>query len=161
MVYSDMSGPEEVRAFARHLRDIVGNKRPQPGVYPDYSAAIVRNAPDGVRERAIARWGVPSTQIAPMEATKKRAALEAKGKPVDFNHCCAWSRTQARPTSPTQLALAARAWRRKPLRRALQFVQREQGPAGWFAAAGLVRLQREPVASFSPAFGRTGLRFAR
>jgi putative SOS response-associated peptidase YedK len=44
----------------------------------------VRNAPDG-RELVMARWGMPSSQLALMQATKKRAAkLEAKGKPVDF-----------------------------------------------------------------------------
>jgi putative SOS response-associated peptidase YedK len=44
----------------------------------------VRNGVDG-RELATARWGMPSSQHALMEATKKRAAkLEAKGKPVDF-----------------------------------------------------------------------------
>jgi len=37
------------------------------------------------RELATARWGMPSSQHALMEATKKRAAkLEAKDKPVDF-----------------------------------------------------------------------------
>jgi putative SOS response-associated peptidase YedK len=45
----------------------------------------VRNAPDGVRELATARWGMPSSQLALMEATKKRGAkLEAKGKQFDF-----------------------------------------------------------------------------
>jgi len=84
-LYSEMSGPAEIRAFARHLRDIAGNLRPQPGIFPDYSAPIVRNAPDGVRELATARWGMPSSQFALMESAKKRAAkLEAKGKPVDF-----------------------------------------------------------------------------
>jgi putative SOS response-associated peptidase YedK len=48
-------------------------------------APVVRNAPDGVRELAKPRWGMPSSQIALMEATKKRAAkLEAKGQAVDF-----------------------------------------------------------------------------
>ena len=84
-LYSEMSGPAEIRAFARHLREIAGNLRPQPGIFPDYSAPIVRNAPDGVRELATARWGMPSSQFALMESAKKRAAkLEAKGKPVDF-----------------------------------------------------------------------------
>src|SRR5437763_15582215 len=33
----------------------------------------------------MARWGMPSSQRAMMDATKKRAQnLEAKGKPVDF-----------------------------------------------------------------------------
>jgi len=54
------------------------------GVFPDYKAPIVRNGAEG-RELATARWGMPSSQHAQMEATKKRAAkLEAKGKPVDF-----------------------------------------------------------------------------
>jgi putative SOS response-associated peptidase YedK len=55
-----------------------------PGVFPDYPAPIVRNASDG-RELAMARWGMPSSSRALMDATKKRAQkLEAKGKPVDF-----------------------------------------------------------------------------
>jgi putative SOS response-associated peptidase YedK len=55
-----------------------------PGVFPDYPAPIVRNGADG-RELTMARWGMPSSQFALMQATKKRAAkLEAKGKPVDF-----------------------------------------------------------------------------
>jgi hypothetical protein len=49
------------------------------------SSAIVRNAPDGVRELMLARWGMPSSNEALFEAAKKRARkLEAKGEPVDF-----------------------------------------------------------------------------
>jgi len=55
-----------------------------PGIFPDYPAPIVRNA-DDEREIAMARWGMPSSQRALMDATKKRAQkLESKGKPVDF-----------------------------------------------------------------------------
>ena len=55
-----------------------------PGVFPDYAAPIVRTGAEG-RELATARWGMPSSAHALMEATKKRAAkLEAKGKAVDF-----------------------------------------------------------------------------
>jgi putative ABC transport system substrate-binding protein len=55
-----------------------------PGVFPDYKAPIVRNGADG-RELATARWGMPSSSKALMDATKKRAEkLQAKGKPVDF-----------------------------------------------------------------------------
>lgn len=45
------------------------------------------DSPDwaGGRQLATARWGMPASQQALLEATKKRAAkLEAKGKPVDF-----------------------------------------------------------------------------
>jgi putative SOS response-associated peptidase YedK len=42
------------------MRDTTGNLPPIPGVFPDYSAPIVRNADDGERELTIARWGMPS-----------------------------------------------------------------------------------------------------
>lgn len=74
-----------MRALAKVMRDGAGNLPPLPGIFPDYSAPIVRNASDGVRELVTARWGMPSSQFALMEATKKRAArLEAKGQAVDF-----------------------------------------------------------------------------
>jgi len=37
----------------------VGNLEPQPGIFPDYMAPIVRNTSSG-RELAMARWGLPS-----------------------------------------------------------------------------------------------------
>jgi putative SOS response-associated peptidase YedK len=46
------------------MRDVTGNWPPLPGVFPDYSAPIVRNAPDGTRELVLARWGMPSPQFA-------------------------------------------------------------------------------------------------
>ena len=73
-------------AYVRAMRDRTGNMPPLPGVFPDYMAPVVRNAPDGVRELAMLRWGMPSSQLAQIEATKRRAAkLEAKGQSVDFN----------------------------------------------------------------------------
>ncbi|WP_342712554.1 SOS response-associated peptidase family protein [Bradyrhizobium sp. B124] len=64
--------------------DRTGNLASMPGIYPDYLAPIVRNA-GAERELAMARWGMPSSQKALMDATKKRAQkLEAKGKAVDF-----------------------------------------------------------------------------
>jgi putative SOS response-associated peptidase YedK len=64
--------------------DRAGNLPSMPGIYPDYPAPIVRNSAAG-RELAMARWGMPSSQKALMDATKKRAEkLQAKGKTVDF-----------------------------------------------------------------------------
>jgi putative SOS response-associated peptidase YedK len=55
-----------------------------PGVFPDYKAPIVRASAHG-RELTTARWGMPSSSKALMDATKKRAEkLQAKGKTVDF-----------------------------------------------------------------------------
>ena len=55
------------------LNDRTGNLPSMPGIYPDYSAPIVRNGGAG-RELAMARWGMPSSQKALMDATKKREA---------------------------------------------------------------------------------------
>ena len=64
--------------------DRTGNLPLLPGIYPDYPAPIVRRGGGG-RELAMARWGMPSSQKALLDAAKKRAQkLEAKGKPVDF-----------------------------------------------------------------------------
>jgi putative SOS response-associated peptidase YedK len=84
-LYSVTKGQAAIIALTRALRDVTGNLPPMPGIFPDYSAPIVRNAPDGVRELSLARWGMPSSQFAQMQATKKRAEkLQAKGKTVDF-----------------------------------------------------------------------------
>src|SRR4030081_802308 len=48
-----------ILAIVRAMRDQTGNLPPLPGIFPDYEAPIVRNAPDGVRELAMARWGMP------------------------------------------------------------------------------------------------------
>src|SRR6266446_4425349 len=84
-LYSVTKGQAAIIAFTRALRDASGNLPPMPGIFPDYTAPVVRNAPDGVRELAMLRWGMPSSQLALMESTRKRVAkLEAKGQPVDF-----------------------------------------------------------------------------
>jgi putative SOS response-associated peptidase YedK len=83
-LYSITTNQAAIIALFRVVNRYVGNLAPMPGVFPDYQAPIVRNGADG-RELATARWGMPSSQFALMQATKKRAAkLEAKGKPVDF-----------------------------------------------------------------------------
>src|SRR4051812_48734397 len=84
-LYSLTKGQAAIIAFVRALRDLTGNMPPLPGIYPDYKAPIVRNAPDGQRELMMARWGMPSSEKALLDATKARAQkLQAKGKPVDF-----------------------------------------------------------------------------
>lgn len=85
-LYSLTKGQAAIVALTRAIRDTTGNLPPLPGIFPDYPAPIVRNAPDGVRELAMVRWGMPSSQRAIFEAAKKRAGkLEAKGRVVDFD----------------------------------------------------------------------------
>lgn len=84
-LYSHTSNVQAIIDLARATRNLAGNLPPQPGIFPDYAAPIVRTGADGAREIAMVRWGMPSSQLALMEAAKKRAAkLEAKGQPVDF-----------------------------------------------------------------------------
>jgi putative SOS response-associated peptidase YedK len=79
------SSQRAILDVARAMRNLTGNLPSLPGIYPDYRAPIVRNGVDGVRELAMARWGMPSPEKAQFEATKRRAEkLQAKGKTVDF-----------------------------------------------------------------------------
>jgi putative SOS response-associated peptidase YedK len=59
-LYSITSNQQAIIALSRAMRDLTGNLPPLPGIFPDYFAPIVRNAPDGVRELTMARWGMPS-----------------------------------------------------------------------------------------------------
>lgn len=83
-LYSMTKNVDAIRRLFDALNNRVGNLASMPGIFPDYPAPIVRNGADG-REIVMARWGMPSSQRALMDATKKRAQkLEAKGKTVDF-----------------------------------------------------------------------------
>ena len=83
-LYSITTNQAAISALFRVVNRYVGNLAPMPGVFPDYKAPIVRNGAEG-RELATARWGMPSSSKALMDATKKRAEkLQAKGKTVDF-----------------------------------------------------------------------------
>lgn len=83
-LYRQRSGPQAIMDFTRAMRTTVGNLAPGD-VYPDYPAPIVRTGADGVRELALARWGLPSSKKALFDAATKRAdKLRAKGKDVDF-----------------------------------------------------------------------------
>lgn len=66
------------------MRGGVGNLEPR-GIYPDYPAPIVRTGPNGERELVLARWGLPSSKKALLDAATKRAEkLRARGKEIDF-----------------------------------------------------------------------------
>lgn len=63
-LYSLTKGQAAIRELARAMRDTTGNLPPLPGIFPDYAAPIVRTGPDGARELAMARWGMPSPAFA-------------------------------------------------------------------------------------------------
>jgi putative SOS response-associated peptidase YedK len=71
-LYSHTSARQAVLDFTRAMTatPAVGNMPPQTGIYPDYTAPVVRNH-EGRRELAMCRWGMPSP------------AFALKGKKVD------------------------------------------------------------------------------
>jgi putative SOS response-associated peptidase YedK len=83
-LYSMTKNQDAIRRLFNFDIDSTGNLPAMPGIFPDYAAPIVRNARGG-RELTLARWGMPSSPKALLEATQKRAAkLAAKGKQFDF-----------------------------------------------------------------------------
>ena len=56
-LYSVTKGQSAIRSFFRVAHDPAGNLPPMPGVFPDYSAPVVRMV-DGERELVMARWGL-------------------------------------------------------------------------------------------------------
>jgi hypothetical protein len=123
--------------------DRTGNLPSMPGIYPDYSAPVVRNSAAG-RELAMARWGMPSSQKALMDATKKRAEKQqAKGKMVDFTELLRMEPDSGDHQHPQceEQALDEMARSREPLRGAVQQLQRIQQDRG---RRDLVRARRDP-----------------
>ena len=62
-LYSLNKGQAAILQMTRAMLDQTGNLPLLPGIFPDYSAPIVRNTPQG-RELNMARWGMPSPAIA-------------------------------------------------------------------------------------------------
>jgi putative SOS response-associated peptidase YedK len=62
-LYSMVRPQSEAVALAKAIRDKAGNMPTLPGIFPDYPAPIVRDQ-EGVRELAMARWGMPSPVFA-------------------------------------------------------------------------------------------------
>ena len=85
-LYSHTRNVEAMRKlFARF--DVAAQIVPQPGIFPDYAAPVIRNQIyGGEPELTLARWGMPSSRKALLDAATKRAdKLRAKGKKVDFD----------------------------------------------------------------------------
>ena len=97
-------------------RDLVGNLPPLPGVFPDMLAPIVRVGADGLRELAMARWGMPGPpQFGGLPVTNIRntASPHWRGWLGSSSRClvpvtsfCEWADTKPKKT-PTWFALDA------------------------------------------------------
>lgn len=83
-LYAQKAGPQAIMKAAMATRNAAGNLEPG-NIYPDYAAPIVRMEGEE-RILTTARWGMPSSRKAILDAATKRAdKLRAKGKEVDFD----------------------------------------------------------------------------
>ena len=106
--HSVTKGQAAIIAFTRAVRDPTGNLPPMPGVFPDYPAPVVRNAPDGARELVMAHWGMPGppqfggtpiTNIRNTGSAHWRAWLKpANRRVVPFTSFCERAGTKPRKT---------------------------------------------------------------
>jgi len=62
-LYSLVSSQDAIAKRMRAARDLTGNLPPQPAIFPDTAAPILREGPEGP-ELAMARWGMPSPSFA-------------------------------------------------------------------------------------------------
>lgn len=84
-LYSHTRNVDAMRKLFAPFDSAGVNMPPQPAIFPDYAAPIVRNEGGGPK-LAMTRWGMPSSKQALYQAASKRAdKLRAKGKEVDFN----------------------------------------------------------------------------
>jgi putative SOS response-associated peptidase YedK len=114
-LYSLAKGQAAIIALVRAMRDRTGNLPPMPGIFPDYLAPIARNSPNGVRELAVARWGMPGptafggapiTNIRNVKSPHWRALLKPENRcVVPFTSFCEYADTKPRKT-PTWFALS-------------------------------------------------------
>jgi putative SOS response-associated peptidase YedK len=113
-LYSITKGQAAIIAFTRAMRDTTGNLPPLPGIFPDYLAPVVRNAPDGVRELSMLRWGMPGppafggapiTNIRNTKSSHWRRWLKPENRcVVPFTSFCEYAETKPKKT-PTWFAL--------------------------------------------------------
>jgi putative SOS response-associated peptidase YedK len=115
-LYSVTKGQAAIIAFTRAMRDTTGNLPPLPGIFPDYLAPIVRNAPDGVRELSMARWGMPGppqfgggaiTNIRNTKSAHWRRWLKPENRcVVPWTSFCEYAQTKPKKT-PTWFSFSA------------------------------------------------------
>lgn len=84
--YALTTSQAAIRQAANAMRDLTGNLAAQTGIFPDQSALIIRTGEDGVRELAMARWGLPSPSRTIFEAAGRRAdRMRRRREPADFD----------------------------------------------------------------------------
>lgn len=113
-LYSITRGQEAMRRLFGVTRDLAGNLAALPSVFPDTMAPVIHVTPDGDRELAMMRWGMPGpaqyggqpvTNIRNVSSPHWRRWLGTEFRClVPFTSFCEYADTKPRKT-PTWFAL--------------------------------------------------------
>jgi putative SOS response-associated peptidase YedK len=93
-LYSVTTNKEAIRELANAIdgdwRDLTGNLEPQPSIFPDQLAPVVRSTSDGDRELIKMRWGFPSPPRATSKITTNVRNTESSWwrSWLHYNHRC-------------------------------------------------------------------------
>jgi putative SOS response-associated peptidase YedK len=69
-LYSHTRNVEAMRKLFAAF-DVMAQVVPQPGIFPDYEAPIIRNESEGPPRLTMTRWGMPSSKQALYQATSQ------------------------------------------------------------------------------------------
>jgi putative SOS response-associated peptidase YedK len=82
-LYSITTNQAAIAALFRQMNRYVGNLEPMPGVPPDYTARVIRNAGDA-REMILMRWGMPPprTGVPPIANIRNASWCHSTALPI-------------------------------------------------------------------------------
>lgn len=75
-------------AMGEDWLDSAGNLEPQPAIFPDGVAPVVRATPSGGLELLKMRWGFPSPE--PKPGDKKKSGYQTNIRQPRWKQCLAW-----------------------------------------------------------------------
>lgn len=97
-LYSNISSQRAILDLVRATRDTTGNLPPQPAIFPDQVAPVVRTAGDGVRELVKMRWGFPTPEPRPGE--KRKSGYQTNIRQPRWNEWRPWMEAEFRCLVP-------------------------------------------------------------
>jgi putative SOS response-associated peptidase YedK len=90
-LYAQTKGPQAILEASRAMLNLTGSLPPQPAIFPDKMAPIVRTGADGQRELIMARWGFPPPAYPGQKAPRPVTTV----RNVDSRHWSPWLREPA------------------------------------------------------------------
>lgn len=114
-LYSHVKGPKAIKDIANAMGgdwlDSVGNLEPQPAIFPDAVAPVVRSRPEGGRELVKMRWGFPIPEPKPGE--KKKSGYQTNIRQPKWKQWLPWMEAGHRCLVPAT-SFSEYDWRTMP-----------------------------------------------